>query len=423
MAMASIRDGSANSLAAINTPYEPGSTLKPFTVAALLEHGVANLGDSVDTEKGWWRVAGRTLRDVHAAGKITLADALRESSNVGIAKLAQGLTPAQQFESLRDLGFGMSTGIELPGEATGALYYPDEWTAMSPASLAIGYEISVTPLQMAMAYGTLANGGHLMRPRIIREVRDRDGRVVERFEPRSVRKVYDGWITGSINDVLVDVVEDGTGTAARLATFDVAGKSGTSRAAGNGRGYQKGAYFSSFAGFFPAEDPQLVVFVLLEQPGGEDYYGGAVAAPVTRATLEAILAARRPPLDRTALAHIASRPRRSGNLEGRTPAVSPSPTVRFAEWSPASDDSRAPSTSAPDGGAARSDLSSSAALTLPLANLSGLPLREAVRRLHARGLRVTWDGGDRVRGALPPWGTPVTPGDTVHLLVRRSDDG
>ena len=419
MAMASVRDGSANSLSAINTPYEPGSTLKPFTVAALLKHEIATLADSVDTGNGYWRVAGRALRDVHGAGKITLADALRESSNVGIAKIAQGLTPAQQFESLRDLGFGMAAGLQLPGEASGRLRYPEEWSSQSPASLAIGYEISVTPLQMAMAYGALANGGHLMEPRIIRETRDGTGRVLERFEPRAVRKVFDGWLTGNINNVLVDVVEDGTGTAARLANFDVAGKSGTSRVSGPGGGYVKGAYFSSFVGFFPAENPQLVVFVLLEQPQGEEYYGGAIAAPVTRATLEAILAARRPPLDRNALAHLATLPKRSGSLRSvQAPGASRTGPVRFASL-PLGEPDPSPSHRA----GAVSMETVRASKPLPLADLSGLPLREAVRRLHARGLRVTWDGGDRVKGSLPGWGTPVAAGDTVHLLVRRGDDG
>jgi cell division protein FtsI (penicillin-binding protein 3) len=420
MAMASVRDGSAKSLAAINTPYEPGSTLKPFTVAALLEHEIATLADSVDTGNGYWQVAGRALRDVHASGKITLADALRESSNVGIAKIAQGLTPAQQFESLRDLGFGMATGLRLPGEASGVLRYPEDWSSQSPASLAIGYEVSVTPLQMAMAYGALANGGYLMEPRIIKETRDGNGRVVERFEPRAVRKVFDGWLTRTINNVLVDVVEDGTGTAARLANFDVAGKSGTSRVSGADGRYVKGAYFSSFVGFFPAEDPQLVVFVLLEQPQGKEYYGGAIAAPVTRATLEAILAARRPPLDRNALAHLATAPKRSGSLRpvDAPRAGGPAP-VRFATLSlggPSSSPSR-------EGGSARTMETVRASQALPLADLSGLSLREAVRRLHARGLRVTWDGGDRVKSSLPRWGTPVAAGDTVHLLVRRGDDG
>lgn len=408
LAMASVRDGSPNSLAAINTPYEPGSTLKPFTVATLLKHGVAELGDSVDTEEGSWRIHGRTLRDVHAEGKITLADALRVSSNVGIAKMAQGLSAAQQYEALRDFGFGVPTGIPLSGEAPGTLRRPSQWSRQSPASLAIGYEIAVTPIQMAMAYGALANGGSLMEPRLVKEVRDADGQVLDRFEPRVVRRVLPGWLTRVVNEVLVDVVEDGTGTAARLATFDVAGKSGTSRIWSPSGGYERGAYFSSFVGFFPADEPQLVVYVMLERPKGA-YYGGAIAAPVTGATLEAILAARRPPLDRSALARLAANPRRA--------VADPLSDVRFA-----SADLTGVRRAAGDEWQSRSPGDKASAVTVRLEDLADLPVREAVRRLHARGLRVTWDGGGLVRRTVPKPGAVVVPGDTIHLTAERAQD-
>ncbi|NJD18755.1 MAG: penicillin-binding protein 2, partial [Gemmatimonadetes bacterium] len=299
LALVSIRDGETTGLGVVNTPFEPGSTLKPFTVAALLQHRVASLSDVVETGNGTWAVAGRVLHDVHAGGTMTIADALRESSNEGIAKAAQALTPGHQFENLRDFGFGVPTGIEIPGEVGGTLRRPDRWSAQSPASLAIGYEISVTPLQMAMAYGARANGGLLMQPRLVKEVRDADGRVVERFAPEVVRRVVDESVARSVSRVLVDVVEDGTGSAAGLGVFKVAGKTGTSRVYDSDKGYGSG-YFASFVGCFPAEDPQLVVFVKLESPKGA-FYGGAVAAPVTRATMEAALAARATPLDREKL--------------------------------------------------------------------------------------------------------------------------
>ena len=138
---------------------------------------------------------------------------------------------------------------------------------------------------MAMAYGALANGGTLMKPFLVSEVRTPDGRVLERYEPTPIRRVVPRRVARDVSRELVGVVEDGTGGSARLATFQVAGKSGTARAYTRD-GYQEGAYYSSFVGFFPADDPQLVVFVKLDQPSGA-YYGGAVAAPVTRATMEA----------------------------------------------------------------------------------------------------------------------------------------
>jgi len=408
LAMASVRDGNPQSLAAINTPYEPGSTLKPFTVAAILNNGVASLSDSVDTEDGRWAINGRVLTDVHVEGTITLGDALRVSSNVGVAKMAQRLTHAQQFEALRDFGFGMATGVPLPGETSGTLRRPAQWSGQSAASLAIGYEIAVTPLQMAMAYGALANGGRLMEPRLIRELKDRDGRVLESFEPRVVRRVMPGWLTRDVNRILVDVVEDGTGTAARLRTFQVAGKSGTSRVWGPNGSYLRGAYFASFVGFFPAENPQLVVFVLLERPKGQ-YYGGATAAPVTRATLESILAARRPPLDRVALAQIAR-----ASLEESGMAADSEGDIRFASAS------LSRNRSVPQPGRAVEARIAEGEVAMP--NLEGVSSREAVRRLHAMGMRVMWDGGGHVVRTLPAPGALIVAGDTVQMLVGRGDN-
>jgi cell division protein FtsI (penicillin-binding protein 3) len=409
LASVSIMDGHTTGLGTISTPYEPGSILKPFTVAAELTYHTEGLADTVDVGDGTWTVAGRTISDVeHDTGRMTVENALRISSNVGIAKSAQGLTAGEQYENLRDFGFGTPTGIEIPGEASGVLRTPDEWTAQSPVSLAIGYEVSVTPLQMAMAYGALANGGLLMEPHLVKEVRDSRGNVIERFPPRVVRRVVSESVARAVSRVLVDVVEDGTGTKAQLGTFAVAGKTGTSRAYSTDGGYE-GGYNASFVGFFPAQDPQLVVFVRLDRPQG-DYYGGAVAAPVTRATMEAALAARRTPLDRAELL------RSMKTAPPRDPSV-----VQFAART-VEQPVKAPVLAAPDEGVspeADDDPPSRA----PLPDVAGLPLRVAARRLHALGLEV-WERGDGVIvGTVPDAGTYVAPGDTVRLRVReRSND-
>jgi cell division protein FtsI (penicillin-binding protein 3) len=441
LAMVSLRDGASTHLGGINTPYEPGSTLKPFTVASLLRIDRATMWDSVDTGNGSWRTAGRTITDVSAVGKVTLAHALRVSSNVGIARVAERLTAAEQFEALRDFGFGVPTGIQLPGEAAGTLRHPRSWSRQSPASLAIGYEVAVTPLQMTMAYGALANGGLLMEPRILRELRAPDGRVVERFEPRVVRRVVDAEVALQVNQALVEAVEDGTGTRAQLASFAVAGKSGTARATGPGGGYEAGAYYSSFVGFFPADDPQLVVFVKLDRPQGA-YYGGATAAPVTRATMEAVLAARRPPLDRSALAAIAR-----SQEEARAEAVRlevaalaaadriPSPTPPLLRASnPVLPSEPVLAAFPPDpvreGASAGPSRRGVEAPTAPgvgpgadpqgtavrLPDLGGLPGRTAARRLHAAGLVVEWEGQGRVRATRPSAGALVNRGDTVLVV-------
>lgn len=463
LAMVSLKDGSANHLGGINTPYEPGSTLKPFTVASLLRMGRVSMADSVDTADGRWRIAGRTITDVSAVGKVSLAHALRVSSNVGIARVAAQLRPEEQFEGLRDFGFGVPTGIRLPGEASGTLRHPRSWSRQSPASLAIGYEVAVTPLQMTMAYGALANGGLLMEPRILRELRSSDGQVLERFEPQVVRRVIEPGVALEVNRALVEAVEDGTGTRARLASFAVAGKSGTSRATGPGGGYEAGAYYSSFVGFFPADDPQLVVFVKLDRPQGA-YYGGATAAPVTRATMEAVLAARRPPLDRRALAAIARSQEEiraeAVRLEkeaqrlahGGAPRVSGSPPLILASapagptsgrasgfiperqpdpiWGAARRSGRTGSngTAGLNGATGAEDVRLVGAgnvegnpagavreMVVGLPDLAGLPARTAARRLHAAGLVVEWEGRGPVRSTRPPAGALLNRGDTVRV--------
>lgn len=424
LAMVSLRDGSSDYLGAISTPYEPGSTLKPFTVAALLREGRATLGDSVRTEDGRWLVHGRQITDVSRVGTVTLARALQLSSNVGIAKAASALTPDEQFEGLRDFGFGVETGVPLSGEAEGTLRRPSEWSLQSPASLAIGYEIAVTPIQLVMAYGALANGGVLMEPRLVKEIRDEEGRVLEKIEPRAVRRVVSEHVADEIKRTLVGAVELGTGTRARLSSFTVAGKSGTSRAYGKD-GYGTGEYFASFVGFFPAEDPQLVIYVKLERPSAEAYYGGQTAAPVTRATLEAILAARNPPLDRGALAVVAreqreaspvtdccrpgmsGRPAFASTLSAHDPeGAASSPVGEGALAESAGIDSTAESSSGPAGSDSR--------IVVP--DVRGLSPRAAARRLHFMGLGVEWDGSAPLTGTAPEAGAFVSPGATVRLL-------
>jgi cell division protein FtsI (penicillin-binding protein 3) len=399
LAIVSIQGDESGNLSAINAPYEPGSTLKPFTVAAILGHDVATLADSVDGEDGTWVAGGRPLRDVHPYGMMTLADALRVSSNIGIAKIAEGLSPSQQYQMLRDFGFGSRTGIGLVPESSGSLPRPANWSRTSPSRLAIGYEISVTPVQMVMAYGALANGGKLMQPRIVKELKDPEGRTVFKSEPRVVRQVIPAPLARQLSELLVDVVADGTGTAAQLSTFTVAGKSGTSRAYG-ADGYGEGHY-ASFVCFLPVENPQLVIFVKLDRPEGS-YYGGSTAAPVTRATMEAVLAAHQAPIDWGAMA----------SHDRRQPRDNPLPGAQLASSTLSSIPSvRTPRTvTQPETGAVVPDV-------------SGLSPRLAVRRLHALGFRVRLDATGQVVGTDPPPYTPLSPGDTVRILVRRSEDG
>ncbi len=404
LAMVSLRDGTAAHLGAINTPYEPGSTLKPFTVASLLRERKASLDDSLDTGNGSWTTHGRTINDVSVVGKVSLGHALQVSSNVGIAKAVQRLSHEEQYEGLRDFGFGLPTGILLPGEASGTLRRPGQWSQQSPTSLAIGYEIAVTPIQMAMAYGALANGGVLMQPLLLKELRDAQGGVIEKFGPRVLRRVVSKDVSREITEVLVGVVETGTGTRARLASFAVAGKSGTSRAYAENGGYEAGAYFSSFVGFFPADDPQLVVFVKLERPQGE-YYGGTTAAPVTRATMEAILAAQKSPLDQASLAALAQSQRIQETSE--LPLESPTPIPLFVASKIQPSERGVPNGSASEG-------LTYGVFTVP--EVRGLSARSAARRLHSLGFSVLWESAGPVLETVPAAGSSIIFGDTIRLV-------
>ncbi len=386
---------------AVTETYEPGSTLKPFTVAALLSNNRATLADSVYAENGAYRMKSRTLTDTHPHGWLTLGDALRVSSNIAIAKVATRLYPEEQYVNLRNFGFGAPTGVAYPSESGGLLARPRSWSGMSNASLAIGYEIGVTPLQIAMAYGALANGGLLLEPRLIREVRARDGRVELSFSPRTVRRAVSADVANSLRRVLADVVSEGTGTEAAVGTYEVAGKTGTARIAENGR-YKPLAYTASFAGFFPAEDPQLVFLVKLDEPQGA-YYGGLTAAPVIKVALEAALAALNTPLDR-------------GMMATRAPELPDAGAVRLASTSTFAPRTRTARSRGPAVlrlSAPAKKAADNSALTVP--ETSGLALRDAARALHAAGFRVSVTGKGAVVTTSPAAGAALGRGRVVHI--------
>lgn len=387
------REDRARNWRGVTEPYEPGSTIKPFTVAGLLALGRATLADSVFGEEGEYERL--RLTDSHPHGWLTLADALRESSNIAVAKMAERLEPGEQYVTLRNFGFGSPTGVAYPSESGGRLPRTTMWSSTSPSRLAIGYEVSVTPLQMALAYGALANGGKLFEPLLVREVRSRDGRVEQTFEPRVVRRVIPEQVASAIRDVLVNAVEDGTGRAAALGPFAVAGKTGTARIAENGR-YRAGAYTASFAGFFPADRPQLVFIVKLDEPRGE-YYGGLAAAPVTRATLEAALATRNTPIDRTAMARTAA----------TSAATAPPHRVGSASRAVVRLTADAPE----QGGAGARGLR-----VVP--DASGLSLRDGVRRLHEAGFRLHLEGHGRVQRTVPAAGEEASAGAVIRVLAE-----
>ena len=398
----------AGGAATILEPFEPGSTLKPFLVGRLLEENKVRPDERIETFNGEYQVHGRKITDVHKAPWLTVNGIIQFSSNVGIARLSERVSDSELYELYRDIGFGTPSGVAFPLEAGGTLYDPRKWSAQSHASLAIGYEVAVTPLQLALAYGAIANGGTLMAPGLIQEIRSSDGDVVYRHRARVVRRVFEEATTRKVMSMLESVVDSGTAKDAGLSSFTLAGKSGTARRAMAGR-YGKGGtvtYTSSFVGLFPAKKPQWVVLVKLDNPRGS-YYGGKTAAPVTRAVIETALAARdaslewgdltsqrvaykAPGTDSTRGDTDASiRPRTLAALELARADSAPD-SLAFVSRVPLIDSTPEPDPAPPT----RFQLSKppvEAVAVTRVANVPdvrGLPLRVAVRELHKAGFRV-----------------------------------
>ncbi len=273
----------------ISDPFEPGSTMKVFVAGLALESGVVTLDESIYCEKGRMPMRGGAMHDSHPHEQLTFAQVLSKSSNIGTAKVAMRLGKEKLHNGLTRFGFGQPTGLDMPGESSGILPQPDKWSARSLASIAIGQELAVTPLQIVRAASAVANGGWLMKPYVVRWIRQGDETIYT--EPQRIRRVLSEDVAARLRQALVAVTEKG-GTAPKGAVpgFDVAGKTGTAqKASTTRRGYAKGKYVASFLGMVPADNPALVMLVVLDEPQGRKYYGGSVAAPVFRAISERVL--------------------------------------------------------------------------------------------------------------------------------------
>jgi cell division protein FtsI (penicillin-binding protein 3) len=381
LAMAGQRGGVSASATIVTEPFEPGSTLKPLIAAGLLARGKVRPTDVVPARGGEYTLHGRTIHDEPHDGPtpklLTLADVIRFSSNIGIVQFADRLEPREQYETLRDFGIGTATGLPYSAEASGTLRPPVAWSKQSSASLSMGYEVAVTPLQLALAYAAIANGGELLEPVLVKEIRTPDGAVTYKHERRVARRVISPGVAAQVRRLLTGVVERGTAVDADLATFSLAGKTGTPRRTVDGR-YAPRQYNPNFVGIFPAEDPQLVVLVKLVSPKG-NFYGGATAAPLTKTIVQAALASRDAALDRGQLTA-----RRMGGSTDQPRAM---PAVAVGRG---------------DKAATPLDSARSIVLHLPVKppirrpadppravpSVRGMTLRAAVRSLHFAGFRV-----------------------------------
>lgn len=432
LAMASNRsDPAAYGNTAVTEPYEPGSTMKPFVAARLLDLGRATPDATVNTFNGTLTIQGRgrpiTDADEHAP-ILSLTDVIKHSSNVGIVLFAQRLSVREKYEMLRNMGFGIPTEIALPAESQGLVRDPAQWTSQSAASVVMGYEVSVTPLQMVTAYSAIANGGELLAPHIVKEVRSSDGAIRYQARRTVVRRVMTPQTASAVRVMLRDVVAGGTSTKADLATLDVAGKSGTALRNANGH-YIAGSYNASFVGLFPDDKPQFVILVKLDNPQ-MGFYGGIVAGGVTNVVLRAALAARDAALNRSELVSSIHAPRPDTTAVGLAAARARAIVQKRNDSTAIADSLRdaaraAPPDSDPRTGEyyvvtlpARSRSVPPALSPRAVPDVSGMPLRSAVRLLHSAGFRVELVAGTPSL-TVPAAGTLLEPGRVVKLGIQK----
>jgi cell division protein FtsI (penicillin-binding protein 3) len=411
--------------------YEPGSVLKPFVVARLLDRHIITPDDIVNTENGRYTINKRTITDEHIRASMSVRDVIRFSSNIGIVKLASKFSAAEEYELLRDFGFGVQPGTPYPAESRGRVPLPRTWSAQTSASLAMGYEMLATPLQLAEAYASVANGGELLQPALIREVRDGSGAVVYRHQRQVLRRVMSPEAAEKVRIILESVVDSGTATAAELKTFDVAGKTGTARRAENGH-YDAGHINATFAGMFPAKKPQYVIVARLIDPKGE-IFGGLVAAPVVNRILQAAVASRDVRLDRSGLAvavHQAQTPVTPPHIMTAAGAKAIALAERDSLAAYASDTGVLTVVAAPTRSLAPTHV---VPVQLPMSNkpvsppppmdklvpnVHGLDVRDAIRTLHSAGFEVRLVPGVSGR-TKPTAGTALRRGTTVILEAGR----
>ncbi len=368
----------------VTDSFEPGSTFKPIGAAAALEEGIIGKEDLFDCELGRYSYGGRIIKDEKKRGWLTLDEIIKYSSNIGVTKIVHKLNKDRYYKYIRKFGFGQPTGIDLPGEAKGLVRSPSRWSRVDLATHAFGQGIAVTPIQMVMAYAAIANDGLLMRPYVVRRVVDSDGKVLVEHKSHVVRRVVTQKTARELTSILQGVVSDGgTGARAGIEGFHVAGKTGTAQKPDliNG-GYLPEKRIASFVGFVPAEDPRMVLLVLLDEPQ-VSVYGGVVAAPLFRH------------IARGTLRHLGVVPQRRVTMT--LPATGGPKMVQVKHETLAVPRRRR-------------------AFGFP--NFQGLSMREAVTRASVLKLQVRLHGHGYVVGQSPAPGLGWRHGNTLTLTLR-----
>jgi cell division protein FtsI (penicillin-binding protein 3) len=371
--------------------YEPGSTFKIVTASAAIEEKLMPIDSLIDTSPGIIRIGARTVGEAsnHNYGVLSFGDVIVKSSNVGAIKIGFRLGTDRLSDYVQRFGFGRPISPDFPGESPGIVWDRAKWTESALASVSMGYQVGVTPLQMAAAFSAVANGGEYVEPRVVRAVY-RGGRRYE-VKPKVLRRAISTSTAASLTTIMEQVVERGTATLAQIPGYTIAGKTGTANKLLNGR-YSSDTY-ASFAGFVPSQKPVATILVVLDSPRGPNgHFGGPVSAPIFRRIAEAAL-----------------------RYEGVAPTVNPAAPVVVKR-----NDEQAPmATAAPwVEEATAPPMVPDVPGTVP--NLYGLSAREATRTLVKVGMSARLSGDGFVVSQEPAAGEPIAEGAECRLVLARA---
>ncbi len=373
----------------IMSAFEPGSTFKVVGATALLEDKKVHPMDVFDCEGGKYSIHGIDVKDWKSFDNLTFAEVLQNSSNIGIIKAIQVLDESKMFNTARKFGFSEKSGIQFPYESSGSLKNNRTWSELSKSEIAIGYEVSVTTLQMAMAYSAIGNGGVLMKPQLIQKLKTPKGHVQKVDRMDALRRVASEKTMNTMSDILEKAVSQGTGHKAFLPNLKIAGKTGTAKKLKNGKYVSE--YVASFASFYPSDDPEYTLIVIVDHPRTGGYTGGMVAAPIAKEIY-----------------------RRIYNLKGRDAdpylqASVPKERDESARESKRSLQGQLLSASLPV-------LKVNAAqVTMP--DLIGMSLKMSLSGLYAMGLKPIPHGSGRVIRQVPAAGKTLKTGQTVEIYL------
>jgi cell division protein FtsI (penicillin-binding protein 3) len=397
---------------ALQNIYEPGSTFKIVAYSAAVEKGLVKPEDKIDCQMGSITIAGRVIHDHHRFGLLTVAEALAQSSNIGAIKLGLRVGDTSMYDFIKRYGFGSRTGVELPGETAGLVRPVTRWQPSSIGSIAMGQEVGVTPLQMAAAYGAVANAGVRVAPHLVREIRNAAGATVYKANPEQ-RRVISAETATQLKGMLEGVTLRGTAKKAQLDGYTAAGKTGTAQKIDpKTRTYSRTKFIGSFVGFAPVANPAVVIIVVIDEPAG-GYHGGTVAAPVFREIAEQIL----PDLGIVPDTEVKATP----DLVAKANQSPAAPRLREEQQrADAAQKATLPEvTQAGHAGEIVYAAASKNGILMP--DLRGRSVRDVARTCAQLGLQIEARGEGRVWRQNPAPGSEVSTGQTVRVDFGRVD--